>query len=293
MITDKSTGVLSFILLLMMFTSASSQQPEPDTRSALLERGRYLVQVAAACGFCHNTRGSGGQFTPGMELAGGLVIQERGYRAVVPNITPDPETGIGRWSDAQIAMAICNGQRPDGSLIGPPMPLDAYRGISDHDLASMVAYLRTASPVRHTTERSAYPTAVVRRDALVTSVPDPADNPVARGAYLAGNLAHCMNCHSARLADGRKDPERPGASGATFVGPWGTAIARNISSHPELGVGLWTDAQLIGAITHGVSPDGRPLVRPMGGRAPVWAQLTNADQRDLLAYIRSLPPQAP
>jgi len=42
-----------------------------------------------------------------------------------------------------------------------------------------------------------------------------------------------------------------------------------------------------------VSPDGRPLVRPMGGRAPVWAQLTNADQRDLLAYIRSLPPQAP
>lgn len=102
-----------------------------------------------------------------------------------------------------------------------------------------------------------------------------------------------MNCHSARLADGRKDPTRLGASGATFVGPWGTAIARNISSHPELGVGHWTDAQILSAITRGVSPDGRPLVRPMGGHASVWMRLTDTDQRDLLAYIRSLPPQEP
>jgi hypothetical protein len=63
--------------------------------------------------------------------------------------------------------------------------------------------------------------------------------------------------------------------------------------HPELGVGLWTDAQILGAITRGVSPDGRPLVRPMGGHASVWTRLTDTDRRDLLAYIRSLPPQEP
>jgi hypothetical protein len=93
--------------------------------------------------------------------------------------------------------------------------MDAYRGISDHDLAAMVAYLRTSSPVHHTTERSSYPQGVIPQGAPIASVPDPENDPVARGSYLAVNLAHCMNCHSARLADGRRDPTRPGASGAT------------------------------------------------------------------------------
>jgi hypothetical protein len=64
-------------------------------------------------------------------------------RAVVPNITPDPETGIGRWTDVQIATAIREGRRPDGSIIGPPMPIALYRGLSDHDLTAIVTYLRT------------------------------------------------------------------------------------------------------------------------------------------------------
>jgi tetratricopeptide (TPR) repeat protein len=63
-----------------------------------------------------------------MKLAGGPIIAERGFRAVVPNITPDSETGIGRWSDAEIAAAIRDGRRPEGTLIGPPMPIELYRG---------------------------------------------------------------------------------------------------------------------------------------------------------------------
>jgi mono/diheme cytochrome c family protein len=85
-----------------------------------MERGRYLVETAAACGLCHTTRGAEGQLLPGMKLAGGRVLIDRGFRAVASNITPDPETGIGRWSDAEIASAIREGHRPDGTLIGPP-----------------------------------------------------------------------------------------------------------------------------------------------------------------------------
>jgi hypothetical protein len=104
------------------------------------------------------TRGADGRPLPGMELAGGRIIAERGLRAVVPNITPDLETGIGRWSDAEIAAAIRDGRRPDGTLIGPPMPIELYRGLSDHDLVAIVAYLRAALPVQHeVTERSTYP----------------------------------------------------------------------------------------------------------------------------------------
>jgi hypothetical protein len=93
-----------------------------------------------------------------MKLAVGRVIVDRGFRAVVPNITPDPETGIGRWSDAEIAAAIRDGRRPDGTLIGPVMPIALYRGLSDHDLMAMVAYLRAVPPVQHAvTERSPTP----------------------------------------------------------------------------------------------------------------------------------------
>jgi hypothetical protein len=67
--------------------------------------------------------------------------------------------------------------------------------------------------------------------------------------------------------------------------------ARNISAHPEHGIGRWTDEQVLRAVTQGVSADGRRLAPPMGGRAPIWAQMTERDQRDILAYLRSLPPQ--
>jgi hypothetical protein len=102
-----------------------------------------------------------------------------------------------------------------------------------------------------------------------------------------------MNCHSAQLAEGRRDPARAGATGLAFHGPWGAAAARNISSHPERGLGRWTDEQILRALTQGVSADGRRLAPPMGARAPILAQLTERDRRDLLAYIRSLPPQEP
>ena len=163
-------GVLSAVSLLLAFTSAPAQPAAANSRPAMLERGSYLVQTAAGCGLCHTTRGPKGEFMPGMNLAGGLVVEERGFRAIVPNITPDTETGIGDWSDAQIATAVRDGRRPDGSLIGPPMPTDAYRGISDRDLAAIVAYLRTVPPVHHATERSTYPTAIESQGPPVASV---------------------------------------------------------------------------------------------------------------------------
>lgn len=174
-----------------------------------------------------------------MELAGGRVLAERGFRAVAPNITPDPETGIGRWSDAEIAAAIRNGQRPDGSLIGPPMPVELYRGISDRDLGAMVAYLRTVPPVRHAVvERSTYADPLTSYGPPVTSVPDPAqDDPVARGAYLAGPVAHCMDCHTPPLPGEHRDWSRMGAGGAPFAGPWGVAVARNITPSERHGIG--------------------------------------------------------
>ena len=185
------------------------------------------METVAFCGVCHNTRGPNGQMIPGMELAGGRVmplnemrtvlsnIPAGDIRAVVPNITPDPETGIGRWTDAQIAIAIREGRRPDSRLIGPPMPIALYRGLSDHDLTAIVTYLRTVPPVRNAvTQRSTYPFALEPYGPPIDHVADPPDNPIARwGVFLAGPLAHCMECHTPMLTAVQRDWSRMGAGG--------------------------------------------------------------------------------
>jgi mono/diheme cytochrome c family protein len=268
----------------------SQQSPQDAT---VMERGRYVIEIAAACGICHTTRGADGQLLPNMKLAGGRVIVDRGFRAVVPNITPDPDTGIGRWSDAEIAAAIREGRRTDGTLIGPVMPIALYRGLSDHDLMAMVAYLRAVLPVQHAvTERSTYPFQLTSYGPPVAGVPDPPeDDPVARGAYLAGPLAHCMDCHTPPLPGERRDWSRIGAGGVPFEVPGGVAVSRNITSSKEYGIKDWTDEQIIRVLTQGISADGRRLAPPMSGRAPIWAQLAERDKHDLIAYLRSLPPQ--
>ena len=105
-----------------------------EASESLFERGDYLINGIVACGNCHTPQGPDGPLA-GMELAGGLVIEEPEFTVVTPNITPDPETGIGRWSDEEIIAAIREGRRPDGSIIGPPMPIGLYRGMSDRDVA--------------------------------------------------------------------------------------------------------------------------------------------------------------
>ncbi|TPG44213.1 cytochrome C [Roseomonas nepalensis] len=256
--------------------------------AALLARGKHLVEVTGACGNCHTPLGPQGPL-PGMALAGGTVFDEPPFRAVAPNITPDPETGVGRWTDAELGRAIREGLRPDGSLIGPPMPMALYRGLSDRDLAAIVAFLRTVPPVRHPLERSVYRISLPPAyGPPVGSVPEPADTAVARGEYLANAVAHCMECHTPMLPTGQNDRGRLGAGGMEFRGPWGVSVARNLTPHAH-GLGGWTDAQIVTAITRGVSADGRPLMPPMAFGA--YAGMTREELSDLVAYLRSLPPQ--
>src|SRR3954469_59985 len=140
-------SALAGAALLTSGVAAQAQTP--------LERGTYLMQSIVACGNCHTPKGPQGE-VPGMELAGGFTITDAAFTAVAPNITPDPETGIGKWTDAQIITAIREGKRPDGSIIGPPMPIGFYRGMSDSDAKAIVAYLRQAKPVKNAVAKSKY-----------------------------------------------------------------------------------------------------------------------------------------
>jgi len=264
--------------LLLAFAAAAFPAAAQDKK--LLERGTYLMDGIVACGNCHIARGEKGRPLPERGLSGGLVIEEDFGKSVAPNITPDPETGIGKWTDAQLARAIREGIRPDGSVIGPPMPIEFYRGISDQDLKAIIAYLRAQKPVKNAVAKSEY------RIKLPASYGPPIRKKMSRGEYLAGPLGHCMECHTPRVK-GRNDMTRVGAGGNAFPGPWGVSVARNLTPH-ESGLKDWRDREIERAIREGVRKDGTPLKPPM---AYDWYKnINDADMKALIAYLRSLKP---
>ncbi len=107
--------------------------------SAAEERGAYLVRGLMGCGNCHTPMDPEGPIMA-QELAGNLILDTPEMTAWAANVTPGGR--VADWSDAELGRAIREGVRPDGSLIGPPMPFMAYRGLGDDDLAAVVAFLR-------------------------------------------------------------------------------------------------------------------------------------------------------
>ena len=121
----------AIIITFVAMTSASLLGAGPATAETAAERGGYIVNTIGTCGNCHTPRGGP---MKGKAMAGGSSFggPKAPFTAYAPNITQDRETGIGNWTDAQIAVAIREGKRPDGSIIGPPMPIELYQGISEH-----------------------------------------------------------------------------------------------------------------------------------------------------------------
>jgi mono/diheme cytochrome c family protein len=277
-------GLLSFVLVGLGISAARSETP--------IERGAYLVHSIVACGNCHTPKNSDGKAIADRELAGGPVFNAPIFHAVAPNITPDIETGIGNWTDDQIVNAIRNGKRPDGTTIGPPMPIAYYRNMSDSDVRAIVAYLRTVKPIKNKTEKSSYKIPLPTQSGpTVVSVPDvPRTDKVAYGQYLATALGHCMDCHTPRV-NGRSDMSRVGAGGREFEAPSGGLItSANLTPADNAGIAHWTDAELKNAIVYGVRPD-RSLVPVM---AFEWYKNISGDDLDaLVAYLRTLKPVMP
>jgi mono/diheme cytochrome c family protein len=261
-----------------------------------IERGRYLATTIGACGNCHTPRAADGVPAANMELAGGFSFDESMLGHIVgPNITPDRETGIGDWTEAQIVTALREGKRPDGTVIGPPMPIPVYRRLSDGDTRAIAAYLRSLKPVRHAVSRSRYKIplpAAYGPPVGDVAEPDRADK-VAYGAYLAGPVGHCVLCHTAPGGGAPFDMSRVYQGGREmpdFASPGAPVVSRNITADPDHGIGKWSDAEIKKAIVAGVRPDGSRLSRTMPFDA--YAKMAPADLDAIVAFLRSLKPFA-
>lgn len=254
-----------------------------------LERGKYLMEGIVACGNCHMARGEQGQPLPAKGLSGGMVFDEHVFKSYAKNITPDQNTGIGKWTDAQLAKAIREGVRPDKTTIGPPMPIEYYQHLSDTDLGAIVAYLRTQAAVKNEVAMSKYnfPLPPAYGPAITTVKAPSSSDKVRYGEYLA-NIGHCMECHTPRDDKGMLQRTRLGAGGQVFKGPWGESVSRNLTSHAS-GLKDWTDAQITKAIREGLDRDGKHYKPPMG--YDFYRNINDSDMGALIAYLRSLTPQ--
>ena len=225
------------------------------------------------------------------QLSGGpRTWDELTFKARASNITPNLETGIGKWSDADIKRSLLTGVRPNGTQIAPMMPYGFYKVFTRADIDAVVAYLKSVSAVSNAVEPPVY------KAAMHVDTPPGADKAMSqadmadlgkRGFYLA-TIGHCMECHTPLVNDVH-DYAQLGKGGQAFPGPWGVTVSRNITSHVTAGLGAWSDAEIKAAITQGVHRDGTKLQPPMA--FSLYATMTDQDLSAIVAYLRTVPPK--
>jgi mono/diheme cytochrome c family protein len=254
------------------------------------ERGGYLVNTIMTCNNCHTPMGPNGpQFDKA--LSGGLRFNEPPFDVTASNITPDPETGIGKWTDAEIKTALLEGVRPNGVRLAEAMPTGFYKILTPADLDGIVAYLRSVKPVSNKVPDPVYKINLPHQILPGAERPMPAADladKVQHGRYLA-TIGHCMECHTpfGPPGSGVDFQSSLGKGGREFKGPWGVSISRNITSSNTAGLGDWSDAEIKRALTEGVRKDGSKLKPPMGFR--YYGKMTEGDVDAVVAFLRTVP----
>ena len=279
------------MIRLMLGLVAAALVTSSAMAQSAVERGGYLVNTIMTCANCHSPKGPPAAVA-GKDYSGGLRFDEPPFDVTAPNITPDKETGIGNWTDAQIKTMLLTGKNPHGIQEAEVMPTAFYPILTPGDLDGIVAYLRSLTPVKNKVADPVYKIALphhVFPGAEKSYSEADLNDKVKKGFYLA-TIGHCMECHTPFVPPGGPDfANSLGKGGREFPGPWGVSKSRNITSHKTAGIGDWTDAEIKTAITQGKRKDGTPLKGPMGYQ--YYAKMTDADLDAVIAYLRTLPPK--
>jgi len=293
------TGALAPVLVTIL-TAGQIPPGFAASSAGLAERGAYLVK-AAGCVSCHTDSEN-----DGAPFAGGHRLETPYGVFVTPNITPDKETGIGNWTDAEFLSALRAGQAPDGSAYYPSFPYPSYAGITDQDALDIKAWLDTLEPVRKINGAHDLAWYIPGRWAMRIwqwlfapwqyAAHTAADSESQRGAYLVRHLGHCGECHTPRNIFGALDTrlELSGSGSATSKGSDAAHNegAPDIRPDRETGIGAWTRGDLELFLEIGMLPDGDFA----GGQMTAviddnTALLTPEDRGAIAAFLLSLPPR--
>lgn len=284
-------AVLAFLLWPAGSVTLPPRPAGAPTGADLVKRGAYLA-AAADCVACHTAPG-------GQPYAGGVAFPLPFGTIYSGNITPDPETGIGRWSDADFVRALRHGVDRDGENLYPAFPYAAYALMTTEDMLAVKAYLFSLAPV--TAEKPAndlkFPFSERRfvRFWNLLYVPDgPYDadphltQDVVRGGYLVEALGHCGECHTPRTRFYGLDQSRK------FAGDEAQAWrAWNISSDPRAGIGEWTREDIADYLQHGHAAERGVAAGTMAEAVEnSTSRLTRDDLLAMAAYLKTVPAQS-
>ncbi|MBA3297922.1 MAG: c-type cytochrome [Acidobacteria bacterium] len=306
-------AVLFTVLALVVFLGAAitatigwtpffgpKARPLTDRRfepsASRLARGEYIVRNVSMCLVCHSELDASIDGLPikaGMAGAGRQWTPEGMPWLVAPNITPDRDTGAGKWTDDMIARAVREGIGHDGRALFPLMPYQNFRKMSDEDLASVVTYIRSLPAVRREHPKTAIPFPPGR---LINAEPRPLDGivqppdlstSVKRGEYLV-TLASCGDCHTPMDDKGQYLPGMAFAGGNTlrYDPEREPKASANITPAPN-GIPYYTEELFLEAIR-----TGRVRERKLTDVMP-WGHYRNMSDEDLkgiFAYLKTLEP---
>jgi mono/diheme cytochrome c family protein len=249
-----------------------------------IERGRYLA-VLGDCGGCHSRPG-------GEPFAGGLTLATPFGNLVTPNITPDQDTGIGRWTTDEFLSALRDGRGHNGTRLYPAMPYPTYTRMSDDDVLALRSYFSTVAPVHNPVVSNQLPFPFnIRLSLLFWNAvnftpgrfqPDPKKSRQwNRGAYIVQGPGHCVTCHTPKnfLGGDKSDAALTGASLQGWFAP-------NLTLDERTGIGRWSGQDLVQYLKTGANSwtlASGPMAEAVSHST---SQMTDDDLESIAIYLK-------
>jgi len=272
-----------------MLPQTAATSPAVSATTQYLNRGEYLAR-AGDCVACHTE-------PTGEPFAGGRAMPTPFGNLYVPNITPDDETGIGKWTADEFYRMMHTGISRDGTLLYPAMPFASYTKVTREDCDAIYAYLMSVRPVRQQNRPHELRFPYNKRDLLLgwralyfkegEYPPDSAQSAQwNRGAYLVEGLGHCAMCHTAINILGGSSEAKAFEGGMIPNQNW---YAPSLTSNREAGLGEWSDKDIADLLQVGVSHRST-VYGPMAEVVYNSLQyLSDEDVAAMAVYLKSLP----
>ena len=288
-------GALLIVAIALGWWITAPRPAFTEASAANLEQGGDPVRGkrvfdAGDCASCHASPGQPDR----QRLGGGLALASPFGTFFPPNISSDPNDGIGRWRTIDLANALMSGISPERQHLYPALPYTSYAHMRVDDVKDLMAYLRSLPAVQGQAPAHDLPFPfTIRRLVGIWKFlyldrtpiqPDPAhDEGWNRGRYLAEALGHCAECHSARNMLGAIKSSSRFAGGQDQEG---LGFVPNIT---PAGIGHWSSADIIEALTSGHTPELRRIGSSMADVVTDTAALPLSDRQAIAVYVRSLP----
>lgn len=295
-------GVLATLGLIVLAMTVGGAAASSSHQGDVIAQGKYLATVSGCIG-CHtplqaqftdpNNISTADRVTLSLSardaldtsrlLAGGQTFN-LGPAGVLftANLTPDPDTGIGKWTDKELKDSIRTGMSKGGRMQHPIMPYRTYNNLAEADLDAIVAYLRSVPPVKNSVPANTVKVDGKPLDVRPNIVAPAATDVSARGKYIMSAILSCNGCHTPTdKTTGKAIQEKFLGGGQPYEGPWGIVYSANLTPD-QTGLASWADSDIRRVLSSGVRKDGRRLV------LMIWQDVANLSDDDAKAVVNYL-----